>query len=206
MGTQEDFILDLHYANWVWNHIKSSQRVYWPEDERFYYQIEAGIETKKYYRDGTWDRESATDYQEATDIGVPDFIGTPKVEFMKGLVRSVYIAGVSYTTIGSWYTFEITEDEEDDEAMFDPIRLPVTYEMIPEAKKFARDRGGSFIREKGVEFQERYATALSEDEARLAASDLNDVHVKIPARSEQEAKEVIREATAMAERAVREVK
>ena len=205
MGGTEDFIADYHFADWVWRHIKSSARINWPEDERLTYQVEAGIDTTKWYRDGTWDRENPEDWQESSGFGAPDFIGSPSLDFLKDNVRSVYLAGVTYTVVGSWYTFEIQEDE-DTPLRYDPIRLPVTQNMVQEAKDWGRDWGGEFLREKDVEFKERFATVLDEDEAFQAAAQLNDVHIRIEnVTSERHAKEIFREATDMAERAVRNV-
>lgn len=205
MGGTEDFVCDPLFADWVWNHIKSSPRVYWPDDERLTYQTEAGFETKKWYRSGSWDREVPDMWRENTGFGVPDFTGHPGLDFRKDLVRSVYLAGVSYTVVGSWYTFEMKEDE-DTPLMLDPIRLPVTQDMVSEAKAWGRDWGGSFVREKDVEFKERFATVLDDDEAFQAAAQLNDVHLKIGnIESERRAKNIFREATDMAERAVRSV-
>jgi hypothetical protein len=205
MGTNEDFVLDMYYADWLFEYIRSRTRFYWPDDQRLSYHLKVGFDTTTWYRDGSWNDRDPEDWHEDTGFGAPDFIGSPRLDFIKNRVQQVRLAGVTYSTIGSWYTFEAIE-AEDGAAKFDPIRLPVTDQMRGEAKRWARDRGGRVTREKGVEFQERYATVLDGDEASRAAGQLNDVHVTIPdITSEQEAKEVFEEATMMAERAVRQV-
>lgn len=205
MPGSDAFVLDWHYADWVYRYIESRGRVYWPDDERLTFITDLGLETNKWYRDGTWDKPGAGRWQEETGIGVPDFTGSAKFDFVREKVRSTRLAGVAYTVIGSWYTFEATNDANEP-MVFDPIRLPVTQDMIPEAKEWARERGGSHQRTKGVEFQERFATALEGDAAQRAARQLSDVHLRIPdLDTEQEAKDTFREATDMAERAVRQV-
>lgn len=205
MATQDMFVLDPHYADWVWNYIRSRARVYWPDDKRLNYITEVTPETKTWYRDGSWDKTDNAEWFRKGEIGMPDFPGFPGMDFRKGSVRSARLAGVSYTVVGSWYTFEAVNDAGDP-AVFDPIRLPVTDGMVEEAKDWSRSYGGEFLRRKGVEFNERFATALDGEEASRAASELSDVHVRIPeVTTEQEAKDVLREATDMAERAVRQV-
>jgi len=205
MGTNEDFVLDMHFADWVWNHIESSPRIYWPDDERLIYQTKVGIETKKWYRDGTWDKDNWKDWKEQSGFGVPDFTGTPELDFLKDSVSWVGLAGTPYTIIGGWYTFEAQQDEGEP-AEFRPIRVPVPDEMIGTVRQFAKENGGEVTRVKGVEFAERFADALDGDEAHRAVGMLNDVHVNIPnVTTEEQAKRIFTEATDYAERAVRTV-
>lgn len=203
MGDTDDFILDPKFADWVWRHIRSSGRLYWPDDKRLTYLINPGSNQEKYIRDGTWDDDVWNDWWQTMGVMGPKMEFTPSTDFRKGTVREVGLAGVSYSNIGSWYTFEMRE-KVDEDLKYTPLRIPVTREMIEEVREWADDNDGEVQRVKPVSFEERYATALPDTQASKAARQLEDVHVKFEGiDTEEEAKRLFTEATDFAERAVR---
>jgi len=205
MGTNDDFVLDMHFADWLWNHIASAPRVYWPDDEKLTFITNPGPVQDKYYRSGTWSKDSWRDwYQDAGTFG-PKMVMSPFMDFHKGTVREVVLAGTPYTIIGSWYTFEMRQ-REDEPASFVPIRVPVPRDMEQTVREWADEHDGRVTRVKDVEFQERYAEAMSRDDALSAATELQDVHVRFESvESEREAKRLVENATDFAERGVRAV-
>lgn len=207
-GNREDFILDDEFAHWIWTRIGASSRLTWPEDEKLELTLNPRMTTSKenYYRDGTFDRDDDTEWiKPFGPLGGLGMVSSPKVDFWNEKVREVHIAGVSYTVIGSWYTFEMYE-KMGDPVEINPIRVPVTREMRDDVKRWAERNDGEMYREKGVEFKERYAEALDPDDARLRVGDLYDMHVRFPeVESEDEVRRLFNEATDFAERAVRKL-
>ena len=207
-GSKEDFILDYEFAHRIWKRIRSSARLKWPDDERLQYAVNPTSYTgdEKYYRDGTWDDDrSENDWMRDRGPFGPKFTGSPVVAFAEENVREVLIAGTSYTTLGSWYTFEMRE-ELDGAANMNPLRVPVPRSMRDEVRQWAKRNGGEVTREKGVEFKERYAEAFDADEARLRAGDLWDIHVRFgTVTTTEQAWELFEQATDYAERGVRQV-
>ena len=207
-GSQDDFILDYEFAHRIWKRIRSSARLKWPDDERLQYVINPSSITgeEKYYRDGTWDDSNDdNDWMRQRGVGGLSFRESPIVAFVQNNVKGVLIAGTSYTTLGSWYTFEMRE-AEDEAANMNPLRVPVPRSMRDEVKTWAKRNGGEVTREKGVEFKERYAEAFDGDEARLRAGDLWDIHVRFETvTTEEQAWQLFDQATDYAERGVRQV-
>lgn len=206
--SDENFVLDPAFAHWVWEQIRASARLKWPDDEKLIYHLNAQSVSggERYFRDGTWDKDEDGEwYQLIGRFAGPKMTMWPHLEMQKSHIRDVYMAATAYTTLGSWYTFEIQE-ERDGPVVFEPIRVPVPRELRDEVYDWAEGNGGEVFREKGVEFQERYAEVLSGDKAARAAGDLYDLHVRIPGvESESEAKEIVEQANSFAERGVRMV-
>lgn len=169
-----DWILDPSVADWIWDYVKQDRYLYWPEDQRLTYMLSLGYETETYYRDGRFEPEAPMDWLQKN----LRMVDTPMVDFMQDKVKGVRIAGTPYTTLGSWFTFELAEETPYD-VDFVPIRVPVTDDMVDDVKRWAQEEGGTVTRTKGVEFNERFATAFPEKEASRAAGKLRDVHVKI---------------------------
>jgi hypothetical protein len=205
MGTTDDFVLDMHFADWVWNHIRASPRIYWPDDQKLIYITNPGRNQEKYYRHGTWSEDNWRDWHSNMGALGPTMTTSPFMDFHDDKVREVALAGTPYTTVGSWYTFEMRENA-DGAASFVPIRVPVPRDWEGEVRKWADDNYGRVTRVKPVEFAERYADALPATEARNAVRDMQDVHVRFEnVESEREAKRLVEDATDYAERGARAV-
>lgn len=202
----DPFVLDPYLAYWTHEHLRNSGRFVMPDDRQFTYLVWTNEGQQNYFNwmDDKPNKKTVW-LHEVDDMPIPEVEMDLPSKLRGEEVTRVHMSFIAYTTLGSWYTAEADEELSDDGAAFDPIRVPVTDDMIPEVREWVQGKGGTVPRVKGVEFDSRFAEVLDPGDARLRSNDLNDVHVKVKVRSAGEYKRVFEQATNFAERAVRAV-
>lgn len=201
-GGADDFVLDYHYADWVWNLIQSSSWFRFPgEDTSLNYRVKAGLDMDNYERDGNWDNQNPDDWVKQGRL--PATL-TPKLDFMKDKVRKVSLSGDPYSVVGTWYSFKLVE-ELGEPAQASPLRVTVTQGQRRDVIDWAESWSGEFLREKGVIQSDAYAEGQYLDDTLSIQGELVDLHVKIPdITTEGEAKAIFEESLEWSEKGVRQ--